>query len=100
MGSFKLSVWVIIGLLTASITTPSLALADEHAEKDEGGARRPERPMEEVIVVGSRETMETVSFRAGLSDIILIHEYNKEDDTWELVSLRDIRRGTTKAITH
>ena len=56
--------------------------------------------MEEVIVVGSRETMETISFRAGLSDIILIHEYNKEDDTWELVSLRDIRRGTTKAITH
>tara|TARA_A200000159_G_scaffold147409_1_gene154452 strand:+ start:386 stop:688 length:303 start_codon:yes stop_codon:yes gene_type:complete len=100
MDSFKLSVWVTIGLLTASITTPSLALGDNHAEKDEGGARRPERPMEEVIVVGSRDTMETVSFRVGLSDIILIHEYNKEDDTWELVSLRDTRRGTSTAITH
>lgn len=100
MDSFKLSVWVTIGLLTASITIPSASFADEHQNTNDGGARRPEKPMEEVVVVGSRETMEVVSFRAGLSDIILIHEYNKEDDTWELVSLRDVRRGITKAITH
>jgi len=101
MGSFKkLSVWVTIGLLTAAITIPSFVLADEHKDTSEGGARRPEKPMEEVVVVGSRDTMETVAFRAGLSDIILIHEYNKKDDTWELISLRDTRRGTTKAITH
>jgi len=98
MGSLKkLSVWVLTGFLTTAITIP--AHGSESEESTNGAGRRHEK-MEEVIVVGSRETMETISFRAGLSDIILIHEYNKEDDTWELISLRDIRRGTTKAITH
>jgi hypothetical protein len=98
MGSFKkLSVWVIIGLLTTAITIP--ANGSESEESTNGAGRRHQK-MEEVIVVGSRETMEVVSFKVGLSDVILIHDYDKDKKEWKLVSIRDSRRGTTKTITH
>ena len=98
MGSLKkLSVWVLTGFLTAAITIP--AQGSESEESTNGAGRRHEK-MEEVIVVGSRDTMEVVSFKVGLSDIILIHEYDKNQEEWKLVSIQDTRRGTTKAITH
>lgn len=98
MGSFKkLSVWVLTGLLTTAITIP--AQGSESEENTNGAGRRHEK-MEEVIVVGSRDTMEVVSFKVGLSDIILIHEYDRNKREWKLVSIRDTRRGTTKTITH
>lgn len=98
MGSFKkLSVWVLTGLLTTAITIP--AQGSESEENTNGAGRRHEK-MEEVIVVGSRDTMEVVSFKVGLSDIILIHEYDSNKGEWKLVSIRDTRRGTTKTITH
>ena len=56
--------------------------------------------MEEVVVVGSRDETKMISFNSGFSDIILVHEYDEEDNEWKLIGLRDIRRGTTKAITH
>lgn len=98
MGSFKkLSVWVLTGLLTTAITIP--AHGNESQENTNGAGRRHEK-MEEVIVVGSRDTMEVVSFKVGLSDLILIHEYDKKKEEWKLISIRDTRRGTTKTITH
>lgn len=95
----RLSVWATIGLLIASVIVPTSVSANEQDTSD-GGARRPEKPMEEVVVVGSRDETKMISFNSGFSDIILVHEYDREDNEWKLVGLRDIRRGTTKAITH
>ena len=94
----RLSVWTTIGLLIASVIIPTSGYANE--DTSEGGARRPEKPMEEVVVVGSRDETKIISFNSGFSDIILVHEYDREENEWKLIGLRDIRRGTTKAITH
>ena len=95
----RLSVWTTIGLLIASVIIPTSGYANDDGTSD-GGARRPEKPMEEVVVVGSRDETKVISFNSGFSDIILVHEYDREENEWKLIGLRDIRRGTTKAITH
>lgn len=100
MDSSKLSVWVLISFLAAAITMPSVVYGDEHAYGLEGGARRPETPMTEVIVVGSQDQTGIIEFQNSPSNIILVHEYDEKSNEWKLVGLRDLRRGTTKTITH
>ena len=100
MDSSKLSVWVLISFLAAAITMPSVVYGDENAYQLDGGARRPQTPMTEVIVVGSEDKTGILEFQNSHSNIILVHEYDKKNNEWKLVGLTDLRRGTTKAITH
>lgn len=60
-------------------------------DKETGQGRRVQKPVEEVKVYGI-DLSKSVAFRAGLTNITLVHEYNKKENQWEFIGSRDLSK--------
>lgn len=45
--------------------------------------------LEEITVYGVDLTSTQGAFQVALSTVILVHEYNEKEDTWEFIEARD-----------
>jgi len=78
---------VLVALLATFFSAANYA----NEEKETGQGRRAQKLVEEVKVYGVNLS-KPVPFRAGLTNIVLVHEYNQRKNQWEFVKARDLSK--------
>jgi hypothetical protein len=73
--------------ILAAITAVLFAHTGFAKEKKETGQGRRAQKMEEVRVYGV-DLSKAIPFRAGLTDIVLVHEYDKRKNEWRFVGTK------------
>ena len=78
-------------VLVALLATFFSAYNYANEDKETGPGRRAQKQIEEVKVYGVN-VAKPVMFRAGLTNVVLVHEYNERKNQWEFVKARDLSK--------
>lgn len=78
-------------VLVALLATFFSAYNYAHEDKETGQGRRAQKQIEEVKVYGVNLS-KPVMFRAGLTNVVLVHEYNERKNQWVFVKARDLSK--------